>query len=265
LDYPRGARASQAGGLEGWAIGEELTQQLREMSRREGVTLFMVLLAGWQSLLSRYSGQNDIVVGSPIANRNRVETEKLIGFFVNTLALRTDLSGRPSFRELLRRVREVALGAYAHQDVPFEKLVEELQPERNTGRSPMFQVTFSLQNAPDADLELPGLKLASIGGSLDTAKFEMVLAGSEQAGRIRGGLSYGSDLFSGERIRRMLIHLENLLREMVAEPERPAACRPGRSCGRPGGTAATTCWPSRSRGRRRAAGPSRRPSPWRCI
>jgi non-ribosomal peptide synthetase component F len=114
------------------------------------VTLFMVLLAGWQTLLSRYSGQSDVVVGTPIANRNRMETEGLIGFFVNTLALRADLRGRPSFRELLRQVREVTLGAYAHQDVPFEKLVEELQPERRSRASPIFQVSFALQNAPEA-------------------------------------------------------------------------------------------------------------------
>ena len=122
------------------------------MAQREGVTLYMLLLAAFQVLLSRYSGQEDIVVGSPIAGRNRAETEGLIGFFVNTLAMRTDLSGNPTFRELLGESKRTALSAYAHQDLPFEKLVEELQPERDLSQNPLFQVMFAVQNAPGEGL-----------------------------------------------------------------------------------------------------------------
>src|SRR5262249_54955462 len=136
-----------------------LSGALRMLSRREGATLFMTLLAAFQALLARYSGQDDIVVGSPIANRTHRETEDLIGFFANTLALRTSLALRPTFRDVLRRVREVCLDAYVHQDVPFEQVVEALQPDRDLSRHPLFQVMFALQNAPVAPLELPGLVL----------------------------------------------------------------------------------------------------------
>ena len=135
---------------------------LAVLSRREGVTLFMTLLAAFEILLFRYSGQEDLVVGSPIAGRNRAETEDLIGFFVNTLPLRTRLSGNPAFRELLQRVKETALGAYAHQDLPFEKIVESVQPERSLSYSPIFQVMFALQNQPRAMFALPGLKISAL-------------------------------------------------------------------------------------------------------
>jgi hypothetical protein len=156
-DHPRPAVQSFRGSYEPVLVGAELTARLKELSRREGVTLFMLLLGAWQVLLSRYAGADEIVVGTPIANRQRGEVEGLIGYFVNALALRTDLSGDPTFRELMGRVREVALGAYLHQDVPFEKLVEELQPERALSHSPIFQVVFVLQNAPLGGLELPGV------------------------------------------------------------------------------------------------------------
>ena len=147
-DHPRPAKQSFRGARQPISLPQSLTAAVNELSRREGVTQFMTLLAAFQVLLYRYSGQEDIVVGSPIANRNRTETEGLIGFFVNTLVLRADLSGKPTFKELLQRVRNVCLQAYAHQDLPFEKLVEELRPERDLSRNPLFQVMFVLQNTP---------------------------------------------------------------------------------------------------------------------
>ena len=158
-DHPRPAAQSFRGARKELLLGKEMTAALKTLSQREGATLFMVLLAAFQTLLHRYTGQNDISVGTPIANRNRAEIEGLIGFFVNTLVMRTDFSGDPSFLALLGRVREVALDAYAHQDVPFEKLVEELHPERNLGQSPLFQVMFVLQNAPAPALRCLGLDL----------------------------------------------------------------------------------------------------------
>src|SRR5207245_3611893 len=140
-------------------LTKSLTDQLKALSRERGVTLFMTLLAAFQTLLHRYTGEPDILIGSPIANRNRAETEVLIGFFVNTLVLRGDMSGDPSFVELVRQVREGALGAYAHQDLPFEQLVDELQPERSLGRTPFFQTMFALGNTPAGTLDLPGLTL----------------------------------------------------------------------------------------------------------
>ena len=154
----------------------------------------MTLLAAFQALLYRYTGQDDIVVGSPIANRNRTEIEGLIGFFVNTLVLRTDFSGNPTFKELLARVREMALGAYAHQDLPFEKLVEELQPERSLSHSPLFQVMFVLQNAPSTALTFEGLSVSPVRIEAETAKFDLTLSMSETEEGFRGSLEYSTDL-----------------------------------------------------------------------
>jgi non-ribosomal peptide synthetase component F len=162
-DRPRPPIQSYQGAIASLVLCESLSQKLKFLSQRSGVTLFMILLAAFQTLLYRYTGQSDICIGSPIANRNRSETEGLIGFFVNTLVLRTDLSGNPSFQELLGRVREVALGAYAHQDLPFEQLVEALQPERSLSHQPLFQVMFILQNSPMPSLELPGLTPILLG------------------------------------------------------------------------------------------------------
>jgi hypothetical protein len=159
-DRPKPAVQTYQGATQFLQLPKSLSEALEALSQREGVTLFMTLLAAFQTLLYRYTQQEDIPVGSPIANRNRSEIEGLIGFFVNSLVLRTDLSGNPTFRELLSRVREVALGAYAHQDLPFEKLVEELHPERSLNQNPLFQVVFALQNAPMETLELPGLTLS---------------------------------------------------------------------------------------------------------
>ena len=193
-DRVRPAVQSFRGSDQPFVVSERLTAALKEMSQREGVTLFMTLLAAFKALLYRYTGQADIVVGSPIAGRNFVETEELIGFFVNTLVLRTDLSGDPTFRDLVGRVKEVALGAYLHQDVPFEKLVEELQPERHTSHSPLYQVMFELQNAPLGGLELPGVNLELMAAENATAKFDLTLNLQRGIEVIDGSLGYSTDL-----------------------------------------------------------------------
>ena len=158
-DFPRPAVQSFRGAAVPVRLSRPVSESLKALCQKEGVTPFMALLAAYQVLLSRYSGQDDITVGSPIAGRRMVELEGLIGFFVNTLALRTRLEGNPSFRQVLARVKETTLGAFAHQDIPFEKLVEELAPARTLGRSPLFQVMFALQNMPQQALQMPGFSL----------------------------------------------------------------------------------------------------------
>ena len=218
-DRPRSALQGHRGAQQQFRLGPEITGQLRELSRREGVTMFMTLLAAFQLLLQRYSGQKEIVVGTDVANRNYGETEGLIGFFVNQLVLRTDLSDEPTFVELLQRVKEVCLGAYAHQDVPFEKLVEELQPERDLSRSPLFQVKLVLQNVPQESLRLEGLQLGRVGMEGVTAKFDLMLTLVEGEG-LNGLLEFNTDLFESERIERLLRHFAVLLQGIVAEPQR---------------------------------------------
>jgi amino acid adenylation domain-containing protein/non-ribosomal peptide synthase protein (TIGR01720 family) len=218
-DRPRLPIQSFRGGRQFLALPKNLAQALKTLSRRENVTLFMTLLAAFQTLLHRYSGQDDIVVGSPIAGRTRPEIEGLIGFFVNTLVLRSNLSGNPSFREVMGPVREVALGAYAHQDLPFEKLVEELQPERNLSSSPLFQVTFALQNVPRQALEVPGLTLSSLQLDSGTAKFDLFLSMYEGTEGLRASLEYNTDLFDDETITRMLDHFQTLLKGIVFDPD----------------------------------------------
>ena len=205
-DRPRPAIQSYRGALLSDELPRPLLSALRELSRREGGSLFMTLLAAFQTLLSRYTGVEDVLVGSPIANRNRVEVEGLVGFFVNTLVMRGDLSGDPSFRTLLRRTREVALGAYAHQDLPFEKLVEELQPERNLSHSPLFQVMLVLQNAPVESVQLAGLEASPLPIESRTSKFDLTLFIREREGGLHATVEYNTDLFEGETIRRMLGH-----------------------------------------------------------
>ncbi|MET0646274.1 MAG: condensation domain-containing protein, partial [Pyrinomonadaceae bacterium] len=217
-DRPRPAVQSYRGADISFTLPAELVAELRRLGQAHGCTLFMTLLAGWQALLARYSGQEDVVVGTPIAGRTHGETEGLIGFFVNTLALRTDLTGDPSFEELLGRVRETTLGAYAHQEVPFERLVEELQPERSLSHQPVFQVVLSLQNTPRESLRLHGLELSSYPGRGTTAKFDMVLSLVEGGRGLAGGLEYNTDLFDAETARRMTAHLSRLLEAAAAEP-----------------------------------------------
>ena len=219
-DHPRPAVQAHRGARQELVLPESLTQALKVLSRQEGTTLFMVLLGALQVLLSRYSGQEDIAIGTPIAGRTRVETEELIGFFVNTLVMRTDLSGDPSFREVLSRVREVALGAYDHQDLPFEKLVEELQPERDLSRVPLSQVFFALQNVPQDTLKLPDLVLEQQKVESGTVKYDLSFFLSEEEQGLKGRLVYNAHLFDDATIERMLGHLHTLLKGIVEDPDR---------------------------------------------
>ena len=218
-DFPRPQARSDRGATERRLLSRPLLERLMELSQQEEATLFMTLLAGFQLLLSRYTGQDDIVVGSPIANRTRSELEGLIGFFVNSLPLRTDLSGDPSFRQLLGRVRQMALEAYDHQDLSFERLVEELQPRRSQDRNPVFQVMFTLQNAPRAPLRLPGITLRSLPRRAGTSKFDLTLHTHEVSQGVTASLEYSTDLFESRTITRMLGHLERLLEEVSTDPD----------------------------------------------
>ncbi|HEX6746736.1 MAG TPA: amino acid adenylation domain-containing protein, partial [Longimicrobium sp.] len=219
-DRPRPNAPSHRGAVERLAVPAELAAQLRALGRTEGATPFMVLLAAFQLLLSRYSGQEDVVVGSPIAGRTRAELEGLVGFFVNTLALRTDLSGNPSFRELLGRVREVTLGAYAHQELPFERLVQEVAPERSLGHAPLFQVMLTLQNAPREELKLDGVEVEWLEIEDTAAKFDLSLFAAESGEALDLSLQYATDLLDGSTARQMLHHLHALLAGAAAHPDR---------------------------------------------
>src|SRR5215218_5714605 len=218
-DHPRPAVRAHLGARQELALPESLTRSLKELSRQEGTTLFMVLLGAFQALLARYSGQEDIAIGTPIAGRNQAETEDLIGFFVNTLVMRTDLSGDPSFREVLSRVREVALGAYDHQDLPFEKLVEELQPERDLSRTPFFQVFFNMVNVDDTPIELSGLAAERIMRSDDEAMFDLTLYAAERHDGLHIRFVYDAELFEPDTVRRMLGHFRVLLEGIAADPD----------------------------------------------
>ncbi|HXQ69893.1 MAG TPA: amino acid adenylation domain-containing protein, partial [Pyrinomonadaceae bacterium] len=219
LDHPRPKVRSLRGAFVPVEFNEELTKRLKALSRGEDATLFMTLLAAFQTLLSRYAAQHDVAVGVPLANRRRREIEDLIGFFVNTLVMRTNLTGDPTFRELLGRVREVALGAYAHQDVPFEMLVEWFQPARDPGHTPFFNVLFVFQNTPGRAPELPGLKIEQLDAGTGTAKFDLMLSLEEADGRLTGVFEYSTDLFGEPSIRRMLGHFETLLSSIVQDPD----------------------------------------------
>ncbi|MEL6438036.1 MAG: condensation domain-containing protein [Cyanobacteria bacterium J06621_8] len=203
----------------GFAISPELTLALKQLSRQTSTTLFMVILAALKTLLYRYTQQKDIVVGTDITNRNRRELESLIGFFVNILVLRTDLSDYPSFRELLARVKEVTLSAYAHQDLPFERLVQELQPSRQSERTDLFQVLLAMNNLPTKELGLPNLTITSIEQADNYAKFELVLFITETESGIVGSWQYNQDLFDAKTISNLSKHYVKLLQNIVAEPD----------------------------------------------
>jgi amino acid adenylation domain-containing protein len=219
-DKPRPPVQSFTGAHEHLALSEELAEAVKALSVREGTTLFMTLLAAFKVLLSYYTGQHDIVVGTPVANRNREAIEGLIGFFANTLVLRTELSGEMSFSELLGQVREVALDAYAHQDVPFEKLVEELQPERDLSRNPLVQVFCVLQNLPSLKLEMAGLNAEVLEAELGTTKFDLTLYITESESGLLTAFEYSSELFEAATIKRMLEHYERLLEKIVIAPDK---------------------------------------------
>ncbi len=218
-DRPRPAVPSYRGSRQFLELPQSLNQALEALSHQEGVTLFMILLAAFQTLLYRYTQQEDIVVGSPIANRNRREVEGLIGFFVNSLVLRTYLGGNPTFQELLSRVREVTLAAYAHQDLPFEKLVEELHPHRDLSHHPLFQVAIALQNTPIEVLELPGLRLSLFENECLSAKLDLEFHLWQDLENLKGQVVYSTDLFDDTTITRMLGHFQTLLESIVANPQ----------------------------------------------
>jgi amino acid adenylation domain-containing protein len=218
-DRPRPPVQTYQGAYQSLELSLKLTEALKALSQQERVTLFMTLLAAFQILLSRYSGQEDIIVGTPIAGRNQVETEGLIGLFVNTLAIRTNLSGNPTFRQLLSQIRAVTLGAYDHQDLPLEKLIEELNPERDISRSPLFQVIFAFQNTPSQPCELLGLTITPLEIHSGIAKFDLTLDLKETSEGIKGGIEYNTDLFEATTITRMLGHFQTLLESIVTNPE----------------------------------------------
>jgi amino acid adenylation domain-containing protein len=225
-DHPRPVIQTFRGAQHSFALSEELADALKALGRREESTLFMTLLAAFNVLLHRYTGQTDIVVGSPIANRSRPGLEGLIGYFLNTLVLRTNLSENPTFKEVLRRVREVALEAYAHQDLPFEKLVEELHPERNLSHNPLFQVMFILQSDPTPTFDLPGLRLRLAEVDNETAKFDLSLTLGYIGQGLACSLEYSTDLFEPATMNRMAEHFQKLLEGIVANPEQPISDLP---------------------------------------
>ncbi|QLE48410.1 amino acid adenylation domain-containing protein [Nostoc sp. C057] len=217
-DRPRPAVQTFNGSYHVFTLSVELTQRLLELSQQQGCTLFMTLLAAYNTLLYRYTGQEDILVGTPIANRDRTELERLIGFFVNTLVMRTDLAGNPSFNELLSRIREMALGAYAHQDLPFEMLVEALEPERDLSYTPLFQVMFVLLNAPMSEIELTELSVSGLPIGITTSKFDLTLSMENTPNGLFGWWEYNTDLFDSSTIERMTGHFLTLLEAIVANP-----------------------------------------------
>jgi non-ribosomal peptide synthetase component F len=217
-DLPRPRQSSSAGASLEFELPAPIAESLRELGRNAGATLFMTLLAGFKALLARYTGEEDVVIGTPIASRNHLELESIVGFFANTLVLRTDLSGDPTFRQLLGRVRETSLGAYAHQDMPFEKLVEELRPDRRLGRNPLFQISFASQNSGTG----PGFNFVTVASPFDLTLF--VRGGS--AGPVSATIEYRRDLFRPETIAQLARHYRTLLEGAVADPDRPLSRLP---------------------------------------
>ncbi|WP_159100124.1 non-ribosomal peptide synthetase [Streptomyces lunaelactis] len=221
-DRPRPSVRSGAGDAVIFTIPTTTAEGLRKLASQQSASLFMAGLAGFQAVLSRWSRQDDIAVGTPIAGRNRAEVEDLVGFFVNTLVMRSDLASNPSFEALLGQVRETALGAYAHQDLPFERIVEDLAPERDLSRNALFQVMFALQNVPDGTWTLPGLTLDTIEVATHASKFDLTLFLTEQSdGSLEAEIVYSTELFDRTTVQRLAGHYANLLGAAIADPARP--------------------------------------------
>ena len=225
-DRFRPVRQSFRGSRHAIVLVQSLSEAVKDLTRREGVTLFIMLMAAFQSLLHRYAGQDDLVVGFPIANRNWTETAGLLGCFVNTLVLRTDFSGEPHFKELLSKVRDACLDAYAHQDLPFDKLIEELRPARDLGRNPMFQTMFVLQIGDNFPLGVDGLVSERVDVDAGTSKFDLTLSLAEHDKQLVGFIEYSTDLFDAATIERMAGHFRTLLEGVVADPDRCVSVLP---------------------------------------
>ncbi|HEY52488.1 MAG TPA: amino acid adenylation domain-containing protein, partial [Caldilineae bacterium] len=225
-DHPRPQEQSQNGAFETFQLPPDVVEGLKRLGREQSATLFMTLMAVFQTLLYRYAGQADFNVGTPVAGRNRSEIEPLIGFFVNTLVLRADFDGDPSFRSALERVRDATVGAFAHQDLPFEMLVDELQPQRAMSHSPLFQVMFVLQDAPVEALQLPDLTLTPLRTDTGTAKFDLTLSMTDAGQELYGLLEYNTDLFEAATIERMIEHFRTLLTAVIADPDQPVSSLP---------------------------------------
>jgi hypothetical protein len=218
-DFPRKAAESFCVEREFVSLDEELSARLKELSQREDATVFITLLAAFQLLLHQYTGQEDIVAGTNVANRNRCTIENLIGLFANNIVLRTNLSGNPTFRELLARAREVTFGACAHQDVPFEMLLDTIQPKRRNPLGPLFQVMLVFQNAPLTAVEVDGLKLSLLDSRYETSNSDLVLYMTETGQQLTGQLHYKTNLFAAGTIKCLLDRFENLLHAIVANPD----------------------------------------------
>ncbi len=226
-DRPRPAVQSFRGARVSTLLPAALAQKLTSLAHRSGATLFMILLAAFQVLLRRASGSDDLVVGTPVANRSRLEVEGLIGFFVNSLVLRTDLAGDPRFAELVARLRSVVLAGYVHQELPFEKLVENLQPERSLAHNPVFQLMVILQNAAaPGETELPDLRLSRLPDTAPAARFDLTLSATETGGGLFVLADYATDLFDATTVQRLLEHLHGLLEGVARQPERPLSALP---------------------------------------
>lgn len=225
-DHPRPAVKSYRGGLLTYNAPRSLTADLKKLAGSCNTTMFTVLLSAFYVLLNRYTGQHDITIGTPIANRNRAEIEPLIGFFVNTIVLRADLSGNPDFLTVVKHVKEISLEAFTHQDLPFEMLVEELHPERSMNRTPLFQVMFAYQTAGREDMRLPALQVESIALENASAKFDLTLNVTESGGALFLSIEYDADLFQPDSVQRMFLHFEHLLEAITLDPEKPIARLP---------------------------------------
>ncbi|MBC9909502.1 non-ribosomal peptide synthase/polyketide synthase [Chitinophaga varians] len=226
-DYPRPAVQSDRGAITTFTLDRDTAGKVKSFSRQQGVTVFMTLLAAFKVLLYRYTGQEDICVGTPVAGRTRKETDNLIGFFINSLALRSDLSGQPSFNTLLQQIKQTTLAAYDHQELPFEKIVEAVVKERDMARNPLFQVMFVLQNAPAApELELGGVTFSTMDTAHTTTKFDLTCSFEETTSGFAGRMEYCTDLFDASTIERMIGHLQLLIKNVLLTPDQPVHLLP---------------------------------------